>query len=108
MIYPLDCQQSKISSENHAPKRAWFFPKNKCKRVQVKKSNICNATTITYAWEENNTHYDMALLTGIPLHIVNFVNHDKVTNQINTIILKFVVFVLLKLICSVCVVEINL
>ena len=32
-IHPLDCQQSKISFENHASKNAWFFPKNKCHRV---------------------------------------------------------------------------
>ena len=35
-------------------------------------------------WEENNKHYDVTHPTGIPPHVVNFVNHDKVTNQINT------------------------
>ncbi len=35
--------------------------------------HLCNATTAAYAGEENNTHYDMALVTGIPPHIVNLV-----------------------------------
>ena len=43
-----------------------------------------NATTIAHAWDEDSKYYDVANLTGIPPHIVNYVNHEKLSEKIDS------------------------
>ena len=41
------------------------------------------ATTIAHAWDDHNAHYDVRNLTGIPAHIVNYVNHEKLSAKLD-------------------------
>ena len=43
-----------------------------------------NAATIAHAWEEDSKYYDVSNLTGIPAHIVNYVNHEKLSEKIDS------------------------
>ena len=43
-----------------------------------------NAATIAHAWEEDSKYYDVTNLTGIPAHIVNYVNHEKLSEKIDS------------------------
>ena len=41
------------------------------------------ATTIDHAWDDHNAYYDVGNLTGIPAHIVNYVNHEKLSTKLD-------------------------
>ena len=41
------------------------------------------ATKICHAWDESTEYFDVACLTGIPSHIITYVNQEKLSNQID-------------------------
>ena len=39
---------------------------------------------LAHAWEEDSKYYDVTNLTSIPAHIVNYVNHEKLSEKIDS------------------------
>jgi len=46
-------------------------------------SRVRAATKICHAWDESSEYFDVACLTGIPSHIITYVNQEKLSKQID-------------------------